>query len=241
MKLAIQFFGHTRTYESTYKNFLKYVCDANKQDGWEIDIFIHTWNMKSSSVGSWHEEQNLFYESPLTLEDEEKIKLFYKPVRFLIDEAPKGIHAAELSKQRGNVIREEYEKERDIKYDYILYTRMDVLFTRSLKLNYYLKEYENHVWLKLPSRHVFCAHNLFKRMRVADPRYINEGDIICFSNFSQYELKPERSKECLVVLIDFIMHRDFFLQRERFIFDWDRREKILKEEQLIFNFRNWAR
>ena len=51
-RLAIQFFGHTRTYKKTYESFLKNIVEPNLKDGWQIDIFIHTWDMSSSSSGS---------------------------------------------------------------------------------------------------------------------------------------------------------------------------------------------
>ncbi|EAH8660000.1 hypothetical protein EWH67_09410, partial [Campylobacter coli] len=59
-KLAIQLFGHMRTYEQTYEKFKENIINVNLQDGWEIDLFIHTWNKFNSSSKSWHESLNLF-------------------------------------------------------------------------------------------------------------------------------------------------------------------------------------
>ena len=82
-RLAIQFFWHTRTYKKTYENFFKYIVEPNQQDGWEIDIFIHTWDMSSSSSGSWHEGQDLFDIYPLSQSDIDDIKQIYNPKAIL--------------------------------------------------------------------------------------------------------------------------------------------------------------
>ncbi|EAL3411133.1 hypothetical protein A9L80_09355, partial [Campylobacter coli] len=59
-KLAIQLFGHMRTYEKTYKKFKENIIDVNVQNNWEIDLFIHTWDKFNSSSKSWHKDLNLF-------------------------------------------------------------------------------------------------------------------------------------------------------------------------------------
>ena len=82
-RLAIQFFGHTRTYKKTYESFFKYIVKPNQQDGWEVDIFIHTWDMSSSSSGSWHEGQDLFDIHSLSQSDIDDIKQIYNPKAIL--------------------------------------------------------------------------------------------------------------------------------------------------------------
>lgn len=42
--IAIQLFGHLRTYEKLAPYFIKNVVNENALDGYKIDIFIHTWD-----------------------------------------------------------------------------------------------------------------------------------------------------------------------------------------------------
>ena len=52
-KIAVQMFGHLRTFEHTYKSFFENLINPNKEDGYEIDIFIHTWD-KLEANATYH-------------------------------------------------------------------------------------------------------------------------------------------------------------------------------------------
>ncbi|EDO7798042.1 galactosyltransferase [Campylobacter coli] len=220
-KLAIQLFGHMRTYEQTYEKFKENIINVNLQDGWEIDLFIHTWDKFNSSSKSWHKDLNLFSNNDYLKEsDKNKIRKLYNPKILSIESLKEGEHGGLLSKRAGNKIREEYEKQNNIKYNYILYTRPDILFLNPLRLDRYLEEYNKYAFLKLPSKHAFCGNNFFRRMCIADPRYINEGDIVYFSSSSQEYFRCEENKDFLVIPIDYTLYKDFFIQRENFIHGW---------------------
>lgn len=138
------------------------------------------------------------------------------------------------SKKRGNRLREFYEKENSIKYDYVLYTRLDVLFTSPLNIQRYIDLYtkgsmKNHT---LPQKHCFVAFNPFVRMPIIDIRYINEGDIVYFTNYPHDDFRPDRCQGLFVTMIDYKMYRDFFLQRRDFILGYNNSlEAKLKIEQ----------
>ncbi|EHB9887950.1 hypothetical protein JZB77_001864, partial [Campylobacter coli] len=220
-KLAIQLFGHMRTYEKTYKKFKENIIDVNVQNNWEIDLFIHTWDKFNSSSKSWHKDLNLFSNNDYLKEsDKNKIRKLYNPKILSIESLKEGEHGGLLSKRAGNKIREEYEKQNNIKYNYILYTRPDILFLNPLRLDRYLEEYNKYAFLKLPSKHAFCGNNFFRRMCIADPRYINEGDIVYFSSSSQEYFRCEENKDFLVIPIDYTLYKDFLIQRENFIHGW---------------------
>ena len=104
-RLAIQFFGHTRTYKKTYESFFKNIVEPNLKDGWEVDIFIHTWDMSSSSDKSWHNGMDLFDINPLNQNDIEDIKRIYSPKSFLVEHLQEGAHGGGESKKRGNRLR----------------------------------------------------------------------------------------------------------------------------------------
>ncbi|WP_257927633.1 hypothetical protein [Campylobacter lari] len=241
-KLAVQFFGHLRTYEKTYEKFFENIIRPNTPD-WDIDIFIHTWNKLSSSDGSWHKDKKLFDERELMPSDIETVKNIYKPKMLNIEVLTNGKHGGALSKKRGNEIREEYQLRNNISYDYILYTRPDVLFVSPLKINKYLNEYIKYPFLSLERKHVFCGNNFFRRMSIADPRYVNEGDIVYISSHSQDCYKPEDNKDFIVIPIDYALYKDFFLQRNNFIHGWNTHPLIkmnnllLEQKQIIFQLK----
>ncbi|MBE6430620.1 MAG: hypothetical protein E7023_07085 [Campylobacter sp.] len=84
----------------------------------------------------------------------------------------------------------------------------------------------------LPQKHCFAAFNPFVRMPVIDIRYINEGDIVYFTNYPHDEFKPEKRLELFIIMIDYKLHRDFFLQRRDFIHGYNSSlEAKLKIEQ----------
>ncbi|WP_086253873.1 hypothetical protein [Campylobacter sp. P091] len=234
-RLAIQFFGHTRTYKDTCESFFKHIVEPNLKDGWEIDIFIHTWDMSSSSDRSWHNEKDLFDINPLNQNDIDDIKRVYKPKKLLVEHLQEGAHGGGESKKRGNRLRESYEKENSIKYDYILYTRLDILFATPLNISKYIDLYTMHFEMKpygLPEKHCFCPFNPFVRMPIIDIRYINEGDIVYFTNYPHDEYAPFWCKDLFNILIDYKFHRDFFLQRRDFIHGYNSSlEAKLKIEQ----------
>ncbi len=138
------------------------------------------------------------------------------------------------SKKRGNKLRESYEKENSVKYDYILYTRMDILFASPLNIQRYIDLYTKGSMknFPLPQKHCFAAFNPFVRMPVIDIRYINEGDIVYFTNYPHDDFEPEKCLELFIIMIDYKLHRDFFLQRRDFILGYNSSlEAKLKIEQ----------
>ncbi|WP_299041950.1 hypothetical protein [uncultured Campylobacter sp.] len=233
-RLAIQFFGHTRTYKKTYEGFFKNIVEPNLKDGWQIDIFIHTWDMSSSSDGSWHNRQDLFDMHLLSQDDIENIRKIYNPKKFLVEHLQEGIHGGSESKKRGNRLREKYEIENNIKYDYVLYTRMDILFALPLNIQRYIDLYTKGSIknFPLPQKHCFAAFNPFVRMHVIDIRDINECDIVYFTNYPHDEFILEKRLELFIIMIDYKLYRDFFLQRRDFIHGYNRSlEAKLKIEQ----------
>ncbi|WP_180381505.1 hypothetical protein [Campylobacter devanensis] len=84
----------------------------------------------------------------------------------------------------------------------------------------------------LPQKHCFAAFNPFVRMPVIDIRYINEGDIVYFTNYPHDDFEPEKCLELFIIMIDYKLHRDFFLQRRDFILGYNSSlEAKLKIEQ----------
>ncbi len=190
-RLAIMFYGHARTYAKTYKNFVKFVKNINKD--YEIDIFIHTWDEFSTSFGSVNQGRNYYPTlSGKKLENKDilDIKNKYNPVKMEVSTLSPNTHGLKVSYEKVRTLRLAYEKEKQISYDFILTTRLDILFLRPLNIDFYINLYKNHRELSkvpLPKNFVFCSTQPF-RLRVMDSRYANEGDLVFFSNADLSEL-----------------------------------------------------
>ncbi|EAI4164297.1 galactosyltransferase [Campylobacter jejuni] len=216
-RLAIQLFGHLRTYRETYQNFLKNIVEVNQDDGWDIDIFLHTWDKLSSSNGSWHKNLNLnckLNDIPISNEDIQNIKLFYKPKKFLIEELTIE-HGRVASMRRVNDIKIKWQLSNQIKYDYNLFTRPDIMFMKPFKISSFFDPYKyESVLQKMPlcKKHMFTGSNIFRRMCVADPRYINEWDLIWIASFDPG--LPFNDSEILQIPVDYRLYRDFFIWRD---------------------------
>ena len=230
-RLAICLFGHLRTYEKTHQNFFRNIVEQNLKDSWEIDIFMHTWDRLSSSEGSWHKDRITFDERELSDNEIVKVKEIYKPKMISIETLPNGVYGYPLTLHRVNEIRESYEKENNIKYDYILYTRYDLLFVNPLRINIYLDEYRRYPQMKLPLKHCFYVNNHFRRMQIADPRYINTGDLLYFANYSVYNFHNDNKKDFLIS-ISYTLYRDFFIQRKDFIHGENTHPEVRLQKQL---------
>ena len=55
-KIAIQLFGHLRTYRKTCSSLKRFLVDANVSDGCQVDIFIHCWDQIEAVDHTWHNE-----------------------------------------------------------------------------------------------------------------------------------------------------------------------------------------
>ncbi|MFG5136083.1 hypothetical protein [Campylobacter lari] len=217
-RLAIQLFGHLRTYRETYQNFLKNIVEVNQDDGWDIDIFLHTWDKLSSSNGSWHKNLNLnckLNDIPISNEDIQNIKLFYKPKKFLIEELTIE-YGFFSSVKKVFELRKKYQKINNIKYDYNLFTRPDIMFMKPFKISSFILYYKKYHQDKLgiPDNITFCVQNSYRAIPFADPRFINEGDLYWINNFDSWDIIPRVSDKYFVVPVDYRLYRDFFIWRD---------------------------
>ena len=186
-KIAVQLYGHMRTYEYTYQNFFKHIIFPNIKDGYVVDIFIHTWEQFNRHKTCWYDHNLAFptlNNKLLTKNDIDKIKSIYKPVCFLLDKLEENVNGQSISLDRVANLRLEYEKSNKMKYDYIFTTRPDILFYKNIRIQYYLDLYEKELELigTLPNKFLFSSTVLF-RLGIIDGRYANEGDLVFFSNF----------------------------------------------------------
>ncbi len=143
-RIALQLFGHLRTWDKTYKNLFKYVIEPNKAKGYEIDIFIHTWDeLEHTEPRSWYNKDKKISGKKLTQKQISIIKKKYAPKKMLIESQllptqgyndKRGKNIAHTFYQC-NKLREEYEKENSINYDLVIVTRPDIKFLFPLQLD----------------------------------------------------------------------------------------------------------
>lgn len=216
--LAICLFGHLRTFEKTYINFYKHIVDANIIDGYDIDIFIHTWDKMSADYGTWYYKKysfnNKLNEIDVDLCVRNRINEIYKPKELFIETLPKNTHGQKISRKKVLSLVEKSH----ITYDCIMFTRPDLLFKKDLKIdnffNLYKFEKTKMLNLEIDDTYFFTSSNIFKRMPVADPRYVNECDLLAFHSshvLNNLELAVINNKN---IPIDYQINKDFIILRD---------------------------
>ena len=216
-KIAIHFFGHMRTYQATYKSFFNNFIQPNLSYA-NIDIFIHTWDEYQTQ---YSRHQSRVYASmenkKLSSECINDIKNIYKPIKIKIDTYDPNLgHGMYISVKRVNQIRREHEKNENIKYDYYIYTRPDILFINQFKfsdyIDFYLDFHKDKLGIK--DKITWCVNNYFRHLPFIDMRFVNEGDLCWINNFDCDVITPRFSSDYFVVPIRYICFKDFIILRE---------------------------
>ncbi|HEH5501022.1 TPA: hypothetical protein SHD63_001779, partial [Campylobacter coli] len=228
-RLAIHLYGHMRTYEKTYQSFYQNIVEINKKDGWDIDIFIHTWDVFNiTDPNIWHAKDNLFPTmtgKKLSPDDKANIIKIYQPKKYIIEIDPNKPAGRYESIRKAMTLRKEYEEEMKVKYDIFLTTRPDLLFLQPLRIDEYLKLYKTQPNLKnigFPEKINFCSCWYFRYPRylpILDPRFPNESDLLWFSNYcSNKGFDPliafQENLDITNVFIKYRFNMDFIQYRE---------------------------
>ncbi|WP_353477245.1 hypothetical protein [Campylobacter jejuni] len=218
-RLAIQLYGHVRTFEYTSKNFFKNIVNPNLKDGYEVDIFFYTWNEFNRKTKSWHDHDISFptmNNKKLSQNDIATLLKIYNPKLYEISELPENEHGMLASYNKGRELRKKYEKVMNIKYDIILTTRFDMLFHKEMSIDYYLNLYKNGELSHFPLSNRFCffSTSLF-RLGVIDFRYINEGTLFFFSNSDiEYNEAYTETDNLLKIILSYNVLREYDILRE---------------------------
>ena len=153
-RIAIQLYGHVRSFKRTYPYFKKNIVEALQKEGMIVDVFIHTWTELDyiiSYVRHYSPDKRICGE-PLTENDIDFIETSYKPRSFLMEqqkvltveeqeiEASNGIYGKSGYKNMAytyysvNKLRTDYEIANSISYDLVIATRPDIVFYKKLSL-----------------------------------------------------------------------------------------------------------
>ena len=160
-RIAIQLFGYLRTYQDCYQSLLKKVVQANEKKGYDVDIFIHSWNSLNNANNrcgyvndnltktfdqSKEQEILKIYGAKKVLIEEQKV-IKNQKVKNLLSQREgrtvyldsKNIYNMYYSIFKSGELRREYEKENNIKYDFVIQTRPDILFIKNFDIDEIIK------------------------------------------------------------------------------------------------------
>ena len=197
--LAIQLSGHLRTFDKTYESFYKNVILPNEEKGYEIDVFVHTWDELEYRTPQWHSKGCEWVRGKKLNKDEiRKFLEKYEPKKYEItpqlktdidvsfDEFTGGetsflnVINVYYTKFRVNELRLEYEKEHNIKYDWVINSRPDIFYINKFDIDEILDPYSNLLKpFTTPENKLFFA-GCHRGMTVKEEMLLAASDIIYF-------------------------------------------------------------
>jgi hypothetical protein len=149
MKVAVQIFGHLRTFDRCAPSLKENLLD-NYPDH---DVFLHTWDRLEAETIAPHERSCM--PSPIDDQTIGAIERLYQPTRMAIEHQPprdlgeltfsngeriaiSGIRYMFASMQRVNQLRERYSADTGTSYDVVVMVRPDIALFRRLELEAFL-------------------------------------------------------------------------------------------------------
>lgn len=193
MKVALQLFGHMRTFDNCYPALVKNFLELHN-----VDIFIHTWDTIDHNHPTWHDAEKVQGTYDTKVDFEKQICKLYKPKAIKIDcqnlfveeglygsgnggrVSLTGLRYMHYSKYWSNKLRKEYQSHTNVDYEYVVVTRPDIYLNKSLDLRDFKKEFELS---PRPSLHL--VNNVVTKF------FENKAIQIPFRGDLLYVLKPE--------------------------------------------------
>ena len=154
MKIAVQFYGHLRTYQKCFPSVQRLLLDK-----YDCDVFMHTWSETEHQTKTWHNyKMKTIQKVDETIVKE--LKEIYHLKEILVEEQQQsdeqnfirclhndksvisinGINFMLYSQRKVNELRQEYQKKTGICYDYVLVLRPDIMLYKELNFNLLDKE-----------------------------------------------------------------------------------------------------
>ena len=241
-RIAIQLFGHLRTFEYTFESFNKYLLKENILDDYQIDIFIHTWNeLDHATINYRNLDGKALTDKLLTNETLSFVNKLYQPKKIVVESqldcqnevliekigqfprAKKGCLNNSYTIYMVNKLRNEYELENNIHYDWVIVTRPDIFFKSPFRIDNIISCYVNF-GLKIPDKAIFHGFNPFGRGNlIEDPRFLAGSDLIFFG-------KPEnidKSSSLYTEFNDNIFPENFYCMEVWWANFWKKKEMTL--------------
>lgn len=223
MKIAVQFYGHLRTFEKCAQSIRTQLLDIHN-----CDVFIHTWSETEHRTQTWHNQKSKI--SPVNDTTISKIQKLYLPKKICIEQQkvplndvlipclhnPKkfqislsGLNFMLYSQQKVNDLRKKYQQKNKVKYDLVIMLRPDIMLNTPLPLE------------AIQKQHIL---NQNKNIRYAIARFLENKDfpIVC-NNASDilYFSTPDIMDNIVDCLekINFKKNKNAFWNPETFIDD----------------------
>jgi hypothetical protein len=181
MKVAVGFFGITRSLKYTINSINENIFDVLKTNNIEYDVYIHTYNLtnyKNIRTGEKvnddqidNTEYNLLNPDFIEIDKQETIKQKLNLLLYRSHVDPWGTNYNSVD----NFILAQYSKlkltkmieEKNIKYDYVLFMRPDCLYINKLPIDSFLLVDDSsviipnfHLYGRIPFNDRFCICNI---------------------------------------------------------------------------------
>jgi len=181
MKIAICFFGITRSLKFTVNSINENIFNILKLNNIEYDIYIHTFyltNYKNIRTGEVipddeidNEEYKLLNANFIEIDDQEEIKKKLNLFLYRTKKDPWNTNYNSVD----NFILAQYSKfrltkmveEKQINYDYILFMRPDCMYLNKIPINFFNSINDNsigipnfHLFGPIPFNDRFCVTNM---------------------------------------------------------------------------------
>ena len=181
MKIALGFFGITRSLQYTYESIQKNFFDVLKNNNINFDVFMHTYSLSTYSnkrtnekviqiSDKYNEEYKLLNPKYIKIDNQDEIKkklnlLSYRtkkdPWKTNYNSVDNFILACYSKKELTNMI-EEHIKE----YDYIMFIRPDCLYIDKIDLTFL--NLVNNQSIVIPNFHLFGKYKLNDRFAITN-------------------------------------------------------------------------
>lgn len=200
MKVAIEFYGHLRTFKKTVIDIQKYLIHQFKI---QPDIFIHTWDHTDHSDVAWHNESGQKRGTSVTQADIDFLRNNYNPKAILVE--PQIIPTDDkqymmlmtenltpfsvinnifYTKWKSNELRKEYQEENNISYDFVVQARLDLYFRVPLQIeryfNYRTLIKKNPIEINLSNKLFYASDRWIESCHNDDIIYAGGSDILYF-------------------------------------------------------------
>ncbi len=199
-RIAIQLFGHLRTFNLTFELFKNNLLLPNERDGYILDIFIHTWDeLDHQTVNYRNPNGTPLTDKKLLPEDILLANNLYSPKIILVEpqlaceeliikekigsfnRSIKGCLNMSYTLFKSSELRNDYQKTTSVSYDWVIVTRPDILFITEFRIDDFLKAYKDFNFL-IPKKGLFYANSPFGRgNKIEEPQFQTGSDLIYFA------------------------------------------------------------
>lgn len=155
MKIAVQLYGHLRTFRKCAPALKKHILDH-----YDADVFIHTWDRTEHDDKSWYSDNVKCNAEPVNDALLAEIETLYAPKAIKVETqnffeevghfgthdeihiSLQGVKYMTYGKYAVNQLREEYAQANNVLYDYVVVLRPDIMPFVKLDFDKYRAEFE---------------------------------------------------------------------------------------------------